>query len=153
MATNLVIEAPDFDRVRRGDARATEDAVRLLWYALNTLSARETTDITTAINILSPLVQSDGTTSNQDNYDGGQGSVLLFTGAVNFNLTGIRNGVSGRCFLIVNLGAGTITVKHDTTSDTLNKIEMAASADKALATNKCMWLVYLNSRWREVSLA
>ena len=35
MAENLSIEAPDFDRIRKGDAPATEDAVRLLWYVLN----------------------------------------------------------------------------------------------------------------------
>ena len=35
MAENLSIEAPNFDRIRKGDTHATEDAIRLLWYVLN----------------------------------------------------------------------------------------------------------------------
>jgi len=35
MAYNLSIESPDFDRIRKGDDKATENAVRLLWFVLN----------------------------------------------------------------------------------------------------------------------
>lgn len=35
MADNLVIESPDFDQIRKETGTATEDAVRLLWFALN----------------------------------------------------------------------------------------------------------------------
>lgn len=35
MSEQLVIESPDFDQIRKESGRATEDAIRLLWYALN----------------------------------------------------------------------------------------------------------------------
>ena len=35
MAENLVIESPDFDEIRKETGTATEDAIRLLWFALN----------------------------------------------------------------------------------------------------------------------
>lgn len=35
-----IITSPDFDRIRLGNDRATEDAVRLLWLMVNDLSAR-----------------------------------------------------------------------------------------------------------------
>lgn len=153
MATNLLVESPDFDRIRKGVPKATEDAIRLLWYALNTLSARETQDVYTTQNTFQPLVKSDAPTTAQSNYDTGGATILLFTGSTAFNFTGIRNGAPGRVVELINLGTGTVTVKHDTTSDDLNKIEMQAGADKAVPQNKAMFLRYLNSRWREVVLA
>lgn len=35
MAGNLVIESPDFDEIRKESGASTEDAIKLLWYALN----------------------------------------------------------------------------------------------------------------------
>ena len=35
MAENLVIESPDFDEIRKESGTSTEDAIRLLWFALN----------------------------------------------------------------------------------------------------------------------
>jgi hypothetical protein len=35
MADNLVIESPDFDQIRKETGTSTEDAIRLLWFALN----------------------------------------------------------------------------------------------------------------------
>lgn len=35
MAVNLVIESPDFDEIRAETGASTEDAIKLLWYALN----------------------------------------------------------------------------------------------------------------------
>lgn len=152
MAVNLVVESPDFDRIRKGDGKATEAAVRLLWFVLNDLSRRESIDFQTVRNLWSVAVLSAAPSSNQDNYDSKDATILLFTGGSAFNLTGIRNGVEGMVKIIANLGAGTITIKHETTSDTTNRIDTVTGADKTIVTNKFMLISYLSNRWREVSL-
>lgn len=153
MASNLVVQSPDFDNIRKGKGDAVEGGIKLVWYAVNELSRTSTVTAQTNKDNLSPLVLSAGPTTTQSNYDSKGATILLFTGGSAFDFTGIRNPVSGQIKILVNLGAGTMTVKHEVTSDTVNRIDMAASADMAVATNKVMILVYLNSRWREVSLA
>lgn len=153
MASNLRVEAPAFDRIRAGDDGAVEDAVRLLWLALNYQFQVENTNFLRSSRILSPAVLTDAPSANQDNYDMKDNTILLLTGSSAFNLTGIRNGASGRLVLIVNLGSATCTVKHDVTSTAENRINMQAGADKGITTGKAMLLCYLSSRWREVSLA
>lgn len=152
MSNNLTIEAPAFDRITKGDFRATTDAIRLLWFVVNQLSSQESSDIQTVKKRYVPVVQSDAPVSQQDNYDTRGSGVALFTGGTAFDLTGIRNG--GGWVLIANLGTGTITIKQESaSSDAAARIDLAAGADKTVATNKFMLLTYLNSRWREVSLA
>lgn len=153
MASNLQVESPAFDRIRKGDNTATEDGIRLLWFALNNLYRVESVDFQSASRTFKPAVKSDSPSVNQDNYDMGDATVLLLGQAGAFNLTGIRNGTSGRIVIIVNLGAGTMTAKQAVTSDIFNQLQMAAAADKAVATNKAIVFIYLNSRWRELSLA
>lgn len=153
MASNLVIQSPDFDNIRKGRGDAVEGGIKLVWYAINELSRSTSIADKTNKDILSPLVLSAGPTTTQNNYDAKGATILLFTGGSAFDFTGIRNPVTGQIKILVNLGAGTMTVKHELTSDTGNRIDTAASADKNVATNQMMILIYLNSRWREVSLA
>lgn len=153
MAINLQVESPAFDRIRKGDPVAIEDGVRLVWFALNNLYRTEGQDFLAASRTMKPYVKSDAPAAGQDNYDVGDASILLFTGGTAFNLTGIRNGLQGRIVIVFNLGTATVTMKHEVTSDAANRIDMAGAADKGVATLKGMILIYLNARWRELSLA
>lgn len=153
MATNLTIEAPAFSRIRKGDFNAIEDAVTTLWLVANSLSAKQLAD-EQSLAIQSVWgVQSDSPSGTQNDYDTKRNGMLLLGSAGAWNLTGLRNGQSGMVRLIVNLGVGTMTAKHATGSSASNQLAMAGAADKAVATNQCLLLVYLNSRWREVALA
>lgn len=149
MAEQLQIEAPAFDRIRKGDNHAIEDGIRLLWLvANNEISVRSQT-VTRVLNRIAPKVLSAAPTSAQDNYDPGDCGWLLFTGSTAFNWTGIRNGYDGRTLLVENLGSATITLKYENAgSDAANRFYMRGAADVTLATGQTTLLGYHNSRWR-----
>lgn len=152
MANNLTVEAPAFDRITKGDMRATSDAIQLLWFVLNQLSSQESSDIQTVKKKAVWTVQTDAPVTQQDSYDTHGCGVVLFTSSTPFSLTGIRNGAG--LLILANLGSATVTVKQESASSAASeRIDMAASADKAVATNKFMMFQYLNNRWREISLA
>lgn len=154
MASNLAVESPNFDRIRKEAGHNTEDAIRSLWYVANAMIDTERRDIQAATDAITGKVTTSSVTSNQDNIDTQGCLTLMFTGAVNFNLTGIRNGAQGRFLILANQGAATITAKHESaSSDVLNRIDLAAGVDKSIGSLKTLLLQYLNSRWRELSLA
>ena len=152
MADNLVIESPDFDKIRKEAGYATEDAVKLLWYALNNESSLRRQGVRNASEVLEGKVKSAAPSANQDNYDDERCLVLLFTGSTSFNLTGIRNGIEGRVIFIHNIGTGTVTLKHNTTSDTANRLNLDTGADKSLVTNSSIIFLYVNGVWKELNL-
>ena len=152
MATNLQIEAPNFDRIRKGDHHATEDAVRLLWLVQNNeISMRQQT-VQQATNQWSPKVLASAPGSQQDNFDARDTVWLVFLSAAPFTLTGIRNGVEGRTLLIENLGAGAVTLAFESAaSDVANRFYTRLGTDHVLQTGQTALVGYLNQRWRVAS--
>ena len=86
---NASIEAIDFDRVRRGDAHETGNGLELVWEALNAeISARQR-QVRLSINRSERAVLEIAPTASVDDYDIGDVSILLCTGASSVNLTGL----------------------------------------------------------------
>ena len=154
MASQLTIESPNFDRIRKLDGRAIEDAVRLLWFVANNAADVERRDIEIARNSINNAILYSAPAAAQHNFDLKDAGIVTFTGATAFDLTGVRNGSEGAIRLLVNLGAGTITVKHESaSSDAANRINTSTGADVSVTTAKSVLLAYCNSRWREVKPA
>lgn len=154
MADNLVIESPDFDWIRKETGFITSDAIRQLWYALNYEIKTRRQQQQNVKNKLEGKIVADTTTTSENNLDAQDVLVWYYNTASSVNLTGVRNGVEGRVLFIHNIGAGTITMKNSSgSSDTTNQLVLKAGADKAVATNQSIVFMYINSRWRELSLA
>ena len=154
MADNLSVEAPDFDLVRKETGRATEDALRTLWFSLNgEMSIRRQNAKRDNDRLQGKILVSD-VSANQDNFDSQNALIILFTNAGAFNLTGIRNPAEGRLIVIHNVGAGTKTVKNaSANSDALNRIRTNSGGDISITQDKTVIVIYANSLWREVKLA
>lgn len=154
MADNLSIESPDFDRIRKGDGPATEDAVRLLWYVLNNEIKTRRQNDRVIERRLSPAVLPLAPTGGLDNIDTQDCGLIVYTGASSVSVTGYRAGQDGDVLFILVTGAGTITHNNqDASSDAGNRMVFQAAANKAVGTNRAIVLQYYNSRWREISLA
>ena len=153
MSFNLTIESPDFDRIRKDAGRATEDAVRLLWFALLDENATRRTSVKLARDRLEGKLLSSAPTAQQNNFDTEGALVVLFTGSTAFNLTGLRNGKDGRVVFIHVTGTGTVTmVDSSASSDAANRIITNNGANKAVATAESFLFLYAASRWRQVSV-
>lgn len=155
MASNLTIESLDFDRIRRGDARETGDAIEFLWQVINDVDKRARQGIRLAVDRSEWRVEEISPTASVDDFDLGNASILHFAGASSVNFTGLLapSGGAARLVLAKVLGSGTITIKHNATSEEPNRILTFSAGDLALATNQSAWLLYLDSRWREIKLA
>jgi hypothetical protein len=154
MAENLSIESPDFGRIKKDAGRATEDAIRLLWFVQNDEIAQRRRGVRAARDRYRPKLLTLAPTAQQDDLETEGAGIIYFTGSTNFSLTGLRAIEEGDVVILVNLGSATITVENEHAgSDAQNRIVMAAGADKTLATNKAIILAYLNTRFRELSLA
>jgi hypothetical protein len=153
VSTNLTIEAPNFEKIAKEAGQFTSDAINLLWAALNDTRKVERMDFRLVKDILAPRVLTISPSASVDNLDLQGCSVVSFTGASSVNLTGFRapeTGQSRVLFLEVS-GAGTITAKHNVTSEAANRLVLDGAGDVTLATNAGIILVYLASRWREVA--
>ena len=152
MAENLSIASPDLDEIRKEAGVATENAVNLLWRVLN----QEIRDRRRSVRVVSETDQGkvfiSGATTNQDNFDVKDAAFVQFTGGSAFNLTGVRNGSNGQRLTIHNLGAGTITLVHNATSDVANRLHLDTSANKSLVQSASIVFLYLNGGWREMNL-
>lgn len=154
MSVNLTIESLDFDRIEREAGPVTASAFRALWLVANDEAAQRRTGVRVASERIAPKSVIDSPAANQNDYDTEFGGVIRFDGAVAFNLTGLKARADNTLIIILVLGAGTVTVKHNSaSSEATNRILLAAAADKAVATNKALVLLYENTRWRELSLA
>lgn len=149
MSENLVIESPDFDEIEKKSGRATRDAITLLWTVLNQEIMLRRKTVRDAKQTFEVKIGTSAPGAGQDNFDTERSTIWYFTGAVAFNLTGIRNGVEGAIVILHNTGAATVTLKHNVTSDLPNRLLMSTAADKALTTNQSTMFLYLNARWRE----
>jgi hypothetical protein len=149
MASNLSIESPNFEKIAEEAGQFTSDAVGLLWAALNATRKEVRTGDRQATDMLAPKVKALSPSASVDNLDLEGCSVVHFTGGTQ-NVTGFRAPETGktRILILANTGAGTITVKHNATSETANRIVTKSAADVTLTL---MILIYLASRWREVA--
>lgn len=155
MADNLSIEAPDFDRIRKGDPHATEDAIRLLWFVANDEAKRRRSGDRQIAARLSPQVLPLAPAASQNNVDTQGCGVIVYTGANSVNVTGYRApGFDGAVLFIHVTGAGTIShTNQDANSDAGNRFVNNGAATVAIGTNQSAIYVYYNSRWREWSAA
>ncbi len=154
MAENLSVEAPDFDLVRKETGRATEDALRTLWFAINGEMSIRRQNAKRDNDRLQGKILTSAVSANQDNFDTQGALIVIFTDAGAFNITGIRNPTEGRVIYLTNLGAGTKTIKHaSANSDAPNRFRTFALGDLGIATDKTVIVEYANSLWREVKLA
>lgn len=153
MSNNLTIESPQFEKIRKEAGQFTYDAINLIWQALNDTRAVERRDFRRASESIEPKVLTIAPAASVNNLDLQGASVLSFTGASAQNLTGFRAPETGRSrILFVQVsGAGTITVKHNVTSETANRISTSTGADIALATGGKIIFAYLEARWRQVA--
>ena len=154
MAENLSIESPDFDRIKRGNPHAIEDAIRLLWIVLNNeLRVRRQADRRIEER-LSPKVLPRSPSGNENNVDTEGAGFVVYTGSTAVNITGYRAREDGDILFVHVTGSGTIThMNQSASSDAGNRFVFQAAADKAVATNRSIVLQYYNARWREMSLA
>lgn len=153
MADNLVIESPDFERIKKESGFATSDAMRLLWFALNNEIAERRTTTRDAKDVDEGRVKSDAPTTQQNDYDSGRVTTVYFTGASAWTLTGLRNGLEGRRIELHNIGAGNVTLANNSaSSQTTNRLLMSTGANKILVTDTSTIFTYLSGRWRELKL-
>lgn len=153
MANNLTIESLDFDGIRKGNAQTTGDAVEFLWMTLNDESRQRRRGVKLAVDRSERAVLELAPAAGQNNLDIGNVSILDFTGATSVNVTGLLapSAYVARRVLLFVTGTGTITLKHESaSSEALNRILTFSTGDLALATNKCVELIYLSGRWREL---
>lgn len=152
MAENLSIESPDFDRIRNGDPRATEDAIRLLWFVANNNERLRRAGDRRNRERLNLKVLPLAPTGNLNNVDTEGAGLVVYTGADARTITGYRApSDDGACLLILVTGAGTITHSHQSgSSDTPNRMVFTDAADEAVTTNRALFLAYQNARWREM---
>lgn len=152
MAENLTIASPDLDEIRKEAGTATENAVNLLWRVLNQEIRDRRRTVRIAAETDSGKVLISTATTDQSNFDSKDATTIQFTGGSAFNFSGIRSGTAGRRILVHNLGAGTITLKHNATSDAANRFFLDTGADKSLVQNASIVFIYLNGGWREMNL-
>ena len=155
MGSQLTIESPDFDRIRKGDSSATEDAIKLLWFVANEQSRSSRAKDRQIAERLSPKVLSRSPSGNENNVDTEGAGFIVYTGSSAVNITGYRApSVDGVVLTILVTGSGTITHQNqNASSDAGNRMVFQAGSDKAVATNRVIVLQYYNSRWREWSFA
>jgi hypothetical protein len=152
MASNLTIESPNFEKINKEAGQFTSDAVATLWAALNDTRAALRRDFRYAAEKITSKVLELSPSASVDNLDSQGSSVISFTGGTQ-NFTGVRAPETGevRLLAVHNNGSGTITVKHNVTSEAANRFILDGAADKALAQNQGILFVYLASNWREVA--
>ena len=152
MAENLSIASPDLDEIRKEAGTSTMNAVNLLWRVLNQEIAERRRGVRAARERAQKKIFVSGATTNQDNFDVDFATILEFTGGSAFNLTGVRNGTEGQILFIHNLGAGTVTLVHNATSDASNRLFLDTGANKSLVQNASIVFLYLNGSWKEMNL-
>jgi hypothetical protein len=153
VANNLTIESPAFEKIAKEAGHFTRDAINTLWLAENDTRAQVRQGIRQTSSVLEPLVLTQAPTGSVNNLDLTNCSIVSFTGTTAVNFTGMIAPETGaaRVVFIQNSGTGTITVKHNATSEAFNQITMATGADYSMTTGKGLIVVYLASKWREVA--
>lgn len=152
MAENLTVESPDFDRIERGDDRATRDAIELLWRVINDEAKARRRNDKTIRDRIEPAEVTFNFSAGQDDLDVQGATLLVSEGASNVTVTGMRAGVEGRIVIWLVLGTGTITLAHQSaSSEAGNRMAFRSAGNLAVATDRAAMLIYRNSRWREAN--
>ncbi len=135
-----------------------------------TQSLRPAPNLNALITALAPIVEEHGFTINQliqrwapttpaqltvstNDYDIGDANVLRLSASGAINLTGLARGEQGRFLTLINVGANTITLKHQSVSSAAaNRIICIGAVDFALAADVCALLLYdeTTARWRQL---
>lgn len=154
MSDNLSVESPDFDRIRKGDFHSIEDAIRLFWFVINDEIKKRRTGDRLAVERVRTKVLQLSPSGNQNNIDTQGAGVIVYTGASSVNVTGYIPRADGEVLLILVTGAGTITHQNqNASSDAGNRMIFQGAADVGVTTNKALFLIYQNTRWREAKWA
>lgn len=155
MASNLSIESPDFDRIRKGDFHSIEDAIKLLWYVANEEARLRRANDRRVENRLSPHIVRFSPAANQNNVDLEGAGLVIYEGSTAVNVTGYRAPAeSGDVLLVLVTGSATITHQNQhASSDAGNRMVFQGAADLGVATNRSLMLTYTDSRWREMKWA
>jgi len=149
MAENLVVEAPDFDRIDKGDPKATKNAILLLWTVLNYEIKTRIKQVREAKDLTEGAVLSVAWTADQHNLDPGEGRTILSTGTTAVDITGFSGGREGRVLILHVVGSASITLSDlNANSYTTNQIVTVTGGDTTVKTDETAILQYLNSRWR-----
>jgi hypothetical protein len=153
MSKNLTIESPNLDKITQKAGQETADAIGTLWAALNTTRA----DLRIAERLSQDLITAKplrvSAAASVDNLNVTDYSAVIFEGGSAQNFTGMLAPETGQTKLMVVLvtGAGTITQKHNVTSETQNRLFTSTAADVTRATNQGIVYLYENLKWREVA--
>jgi hypothetical protein len=152
MGTNQTVEAPNFEKINKEAGQFTSDAVGLLWAALNDTRKTDRIGTRLAQEQLAPKVIQVDAAASVNNLDLQGGSVVEFTGSSAQNLTGFRAPETGKSRLVIvyTSGSGTITAKHQVTSESANQLFTVGGADSTLSTGVGAVFVYLSSKWRQI---
>ena len=154
MANQFTVEAPDFDNIKRETGVNTRDGIQTIWLALNSESESRRIGVREASERIAPKLIELSPAANQNNLNTQFASVIQFNGAASVDVTGFQARVVPTFLFLVVLGAGTITLKHQSASSIdRNRIVTLSSGDLAIATNRTVLLCYLNTRWREINFA
>lgn len=144
----------DLNAIQRETGPTAAAAVGLILRLLRVEQDERLRTVTDAKQTLEPFVYTAAPTTNQDNVDIGQASIVYYTGSTNFNLSGFRCPDPGKARFVVlhNSGSANITVKHEATSSSSNQFHLSTGADKTVGTDKALIFVYLDSKWRDITL-
>lgn len=153
MSSNLTIESPNFEKITKEAGQFTSDAISTLWAALNDTRAELRRSSRAAKDLLEPKVLTLSPSASVNDLDLQGCSVVSFTGSSAVDFTGMRAPETGksRVVLVQVSGTGTVTAKHNLTSETANQLTHESGADVSLSTGKGIIYVYLQSKWREVA--
>lgn len=153
MASNLTIESPNSEKIQKEAGQFTSDAISLLWSALNVTRKELRTGDRLAQDILAPKVLQVNAAASVNDLDLQGSSVVEFTGTTAQNFTGMRAPETSQTRFVLTYvsGSGTITHKHNATSETQNQLDLAGAADVAKATRGTALYLYLSGKWRQVA--
>ncbi len=155
MSEQATIEAPEFERIRKGDPLAVYNAILTLYSALNAEARFRRAGVRLATERERLKVLRLSASAGQNNLDTESCGIVESVGTTAFDLTGLRNGVVGDRVQVTVTGTATMTVKHQSGSSVAeNRIITDSGADVAVDQYKSILLTYLSdSRWHETKLA
>ena len=152
--SQLTVESPDFDYIEREAGVHTRDAIQTLWLVANDEASSRRQGVREAIERIEPkeiILSPSGATNDLNTQFSG---VIRFDGSTAFNLTGLQARPEPTFVYLTVLGSGTVTLKNESASSIArNRILTLSGGDVAITTGLTVLLMYLNTRWREVSWA
>lgn len=155
MAEQSTIEAPSFREIENEAGIHTHNGIKLLWGALNNEAKHRRLGVGLARDLAAWKVKTDAPSAQQDNYNLENCSILLLNGSSAQTFTGFRAPSTGQSHILVVfvIGSATYTFNHaSASSDAENRIRNQGLANLAVATDRSVIYIYLDSLWRELSL-